>query len=691
LNKIFQNMETDLADNLIHRDLNWLSFNARVLQEAQDKENNPLFERMKFLAIYSSNLDEYFRVRVSQLRQMKRVEKSIRKKLALKPNKTVKQILALVKEQQEAFGKIYNEEILPELAENNIVLVPSEKFTNIQAQLANIWFVAHIKNELETKLIDPSKDKEIFLENQSLYLCVTFSDSKKLGFVKIPTDSNNRFVDLGKVSDTYHITFLDDIIRYEIDNIFNSSTVDGVYEIKLSRDAELYIDDELGGILAERIYKSLEQRQEGQPTRLLYDAAMPKPVAKRLRKLLNLGKIDMMPGGRYHNFNDFFKFPDLTNNPELHYTSKPFIKHRTLDKATDFFKAIAEKDQLVHFPFMSFNYVERFVEQAAEDAAVTQIKISLYRVADESVLTTALLKAIDNGKKVTIFIEAKARFDEENNITWGRKFEERGARVIYSYPRIKVHSKILMIIRQEQDKAVRYAYIGTGNFNGETSKIYCDHGIFTAHKKITKELGRVFRVLEGELIIPRNKHLLISPFTTRRIFEKLIHNEIEAAQAGEKAQITAKMNSLEDPDMIQLLYKASQAGVKIRLIVRGFTCLIPGVEGLSENIYMTSIVDRYLEHGRIYLFHNGGDEQMYIGSADWMTRNLDRRIEVLTPIYDSDLFAELKDILVLQLADNVKARIQDAEETNAYVKQKTGDKRIRSQYEIYDYLKLKNN
>lgn len=684
-------METDLADNLIHRDLNWLSFNARVLQEAQDKENNPLFERMKFLAIYSSNLDEYFRVRVSQLRQMKRVEKSIRKKLALKPNKTVKQILAIVKEQQEAFGKIYNEEILPELAENNIVLVPSEKFTNIQAQLANIWFIAHIKNELETKLIDPSKDKEIFLENQSLYLCVTFSDSKKLGFVKIPTDSNNRFVDLGKVSDTYHITFLDDIIRYEIDNIFNSSTVDGVYEIKLSRDAELYIDDELGGILAERIYKSLEQRQEGQPTRLLYDAAMPKPVAKRLRKLLNLGKIDMMPGGRYHNFNDFFKFPDLTNNPELHYTSKPFIKHRTLDKAKDFFKAIAEKDQLVHFPFMSFNYIERFVEQAAEDAAVTHIKISLYRVADESVLTTALLKAIDNGKKVTIFIEAKARFDEENNITWGRKFEERGARVIYSYPRIKVHSKILMIIRHEQDKAVRYAYIGTGNFNGETSKIYCDHGIFTAHKKITKELGRVFRVLEGELIIPRNKHLLISPFTTRRIFEKLIHNEIEAAQAGKKAQITAKMNSLEDPDMIQLLYKASQAGVKIRLIVRGFTCLIPGVEGLSENIYMTSIVDRYLEHGRIYLFHNGGDEQMYIGSADWMTRNLDRRIEVLTPIYDSDLFAELKDILVLQLADNVKARIQDAEETNAYVKQKTGDKRIRSQYEIYDYLKLKNN
>ena len=683
-------METDLADNIKHRDLNWLSFNARVLQEAQDKEYNPLYERMKFLAIYSSNLDEYFRVRVSQLRQMKRVEKSIRKKLALRPNKTVKEILAKVKEQQEEFGRIYNEEIIPELAENNIVLVPSEKYTNVQAQLANIWFIAHIKNGLETIIIDPPKEKEIFLENQVLYFCVTFTDTKKLGFVKIPTDTNARFIDLGKVKETHNITFLDDIIRYEINNIFNSETIEGVYEIKLSRDAELYIDDELDGILAERIYKSLEQRQEGQPTRLLYDASMPKPAAKRLRKLLKLGKIDMMPGGRYHNFNDFFKFPDPTENAALHYEDKPFIKHRELENSTDFFETIKKKDQLVHFPFMSFNYVEQLVEQASKDAAVTHIKISLYRVADESFLTSSLLKAIENGKKVTIFIEAKARFDEENNITWGRKFEEKGARVIYSYPRIKVHSKILMIIREEDEKSRRYAYIGTGNFNGETSKIYCDHGLFTAHKKITKELERVFRVLEGELIIPRNKHLLISPFTTRRALEKLIHNEIEAAQAGKKAQIIAKMNSLEDPDMIQLLYKASQAGVKIRMIVRGFTSLIPGVEGLSENIYMTSIVDRYLEHGRIYLFHNQGDEQMYIGSADWMTRNLDRRIEVLTPIYDEDLFSELKNILEIQLADTVKARIQDAEESNTYVERKDGEKVIRSQYAIYEYLKSKN-
>ncbi|PHR92248.1 MAG: polyphosphate kinase 1 [Leeuwenhoekiella sp.] len=682
-------METDQSRHLKHRDLNWLSFNERVLQEAEDREHNPLYERMKFLAIYSSNLDEYFRVRVSQLRQMKRIEKSIRKKLSLQPNKTVKKILARVKEQQERFGTIFKDQIIPDLAKNNIRLVSDNDFTSVHGDLADIWYTTHLKNTLETKLVVPSKGNSIFIENQTLYFCVTFEDDKQFGFVKIPTDSNSRFVDLGKHQGNYYITFIDDIIRYKVQSLFDH-TVKGVYEMKLSRDAELYIDDELDGILAERIYKSLEQRQEGQPTRLLYDSAMPKDEAKKLRKLLNLGKIDMMPGGRYHNFNDFFKFPDPTENPELHYAEKPFIPHKVLEKSKDYFKTIRAKDQLVHFPFMTFNYIERLVEQASTDPDVTHIKISLYRVADESVLTTALLQAIDNGKDVTIFIEAKARFDEENNISWGRKFEDKGGRVIYSYPRIKVHSKILMIIRNEDDKARRYAYIGTGNFNGETSKIYCDHGLFTAHPKITKEIHRVFRVLEGELIIPRNKHLLISPFTTRRIFEKLIQQEIDTALEGKPAAITAKMNSLEDPDIIALLYKASQAGVKIRLIVRGFTCLIPGVEGLSEHIEMTSIVDRYLEHGRIYLFHNGGDEQMYMGSADWMTRNLDRRIEVLTPIYDEDLFKELRAILLIQLQDNVKARVQDAEETNTYVTQKPGESAIRSQYAIYDFLKAKN-
>ena len=361
------------------------------------------------------------------------------------------------------------------------------------------------------------------------------------------------------------------------------------------------------------------------------------------------------------------------------------IEHKELH-GNNYFDVIKENDQLVHFPFMSFDYVQKFIDQSSTDEQVEEIKISLYRVADESALTDALLTALKNGKKVTVFVEAKARFDEENNIKWGRIFEEHGATVIYSYPRIKVHSKVLLIIRKEGDKKRKYAYIGTGNFNAKTSKIYCDHGLFTAHKKITKDLARVFKVLEGKLIIPRASHLLISPFTTRSTFEELIRNEMDAASQGKTAMITAKMNQLEDPGMINLLYKASEAGVKVRLIVRGFSSLVPQLKGISENIHITSIVDRFLEHGRIYKFHNGGEPLMFMGSADWMSRNLDRRIEVLTPIYNNEIFKELDEILNIQLSDNVKARIHTPEEDNPFVKT-IQDQPIRSQEVIYNYLK----
>ena len=499
-----------------------------------------------------------------------------------------------------------------------------------------------------------------------------------------------RFVSLADSNSEHNITYLDEIVRHELHTVFPKNKITGIFEIKLSRDAELYIDDIYEGVLAEKIYDSLKQRTDGQPTRLLYDASMPKEIQKKIRKLLKLGKIDMMPGGQYHNFKDFFSFPDPTENKKLHFEKLPALPHKTLEVSDDYFEAIKEKDQSLHFPFMSFAYVEKFVEQAATDENVTEINISLYRVADESHLTNSLLKALENGKKVTVFVEAKARFDEENNISWGRKFEEKGANVIYSFPKVKVHSKIMLICRKENDEIMRYAYIGTGNFNAETSKIYCDHAIFTANKNITKELHRLFKVLEGELIIPREKNLLISPFSTRQEFVKLIYNEIENAREGKKAKITAKMNSLEDEEMIELLYKASEAGVEIRLLIRGFTSLIPGVKGMSENIYITSVVDRFLEHGRIYLFENDGDEKMFYGSADWMSRNLDRRIEVISPILDQDIMAEFKDILEIQLSDNVKARIQDAEESNTYVTAEKGKKKIRSQYEIYNYLKQKH-
>ncbi|WP_324719143.1 polyphosphate kinase 1 [Salinimicrobium sp. HB62] len=671
-----------------HRDLNWLSFNERVLQEAQES-STPLYERLKFLAIFSMNLDEYFRVRVSQLRQMKRVEKSIRKKLALKPNKTVKEILKEVREQQDRFGRIYREQIIPELETAGIHLVHREDYNEDQEEFARRYF-KKIRKCINSKTVDFPEGSDLFLENNSLYYMVSFRDKSQFGIVNIPTDECGRFITFTSETKEQKITFLDDIVKVNIPKLFPEKDIEGIYQIKLSRDAELYIDDEIDGLLAEKIYDSLKQRTDGQPTRLLYDAEMPVEDQTILRKTLKLGKIDMMPGGKYHNFSDYFSFPDPTDNPELHYEELPPIKHAVLEYSDNYFEDIAKKDQSVHFPYMSFDYVERFLQQAANDDLVREIKISIYRIADESVVTSALLKALKNGKKVTVFIEAKARFDEKNNIDWGRKFEEEGAKVIYSYPKIKVHSKILLVSREENGEMKDYAYIGTGNFNSKTSKIYCDHAIFTAHEKITSELSRVFLVLEGELIIPRAKRLLISPFSTRKVFTDMIHREIKNAKLGKKVQIQAKMNSLEDKEIIDLLYDASEAGVKIRLLVRGFTCLVPGVENLSSNIYMTSIVDRFLEHGRMYIFENDGNEELYFGSADWMTRNLDRRIEVIAPVYDEDIAREFKDILDIQFRDNVKARIQDPTETNNFVEAKPGEQRIRSQYEIYNYLKEKH-
>ena len=671
-----------------HRDLNWLSFNERVLQEAEDK-SNPLYERIKFLAIFSSNLDEYFRVRVSQLRQIKRVEKSIRKKLALKPTKLVKEILAKIKVQQQRFGEIYRNQIIPELEENGIFLIKRDEFTAEHLAFARNFYKG-IAQHVKPSLVDWKEGQDLFLENNQIYFLVTFKNENKFGLLNIPVEQSGRFIEFNLNKEKHEISFLDDIIKTQIPNLFPDHEIEGVYEIKLSRDAELYIDDEIGGILAEKIYESLNQRTDGQPTRLLYDATMPEEVQKTLRQLLDIGKIDMMPGGQYHNFNDFFSFPDPTENPALHAEKLVPVKHRILENAEDYFEEISKRDISLHFPYMSFSYIDRFLKQAATDEKVEYIKISIYRTADESELTSALLTALENGKKVTVFIEAKARFDEKNNIDWGRKFEEAGARVIYSFPKIKVHSKILLVARRENGKPKKYAYIGTGNFNSQTSKIYCDHGIFTAHDKLADELSRVFGVLEGDMIIPREKHLLISPFSTRKAFSDMINRETENALQGKKASFTAKMNSLEDPELVELLYKASNAGVRIRLLVRGFTCLIPGVKGMSENIYMTSILDQFLEHGRIYIFENGGEEEMFFGSADFMTRNMDRRIEVLAPVYDPDIAQEFRDILDLQLKDNVKARIQDAEETNTYVSRSSGERAIRSQVEIYQYLKQKH-
>ncbi|UOB17451.1 polyphosphate kinase 1 [Abyssalbus ytuae] len=668
-----------------HRDLTWLKFNERVLQEAADI-TNPLYERIKFLAIFSSNLDEYFRVRISNLRQIKKVDKSIRKRLKFRPNKILKKIYTIVDAQQEKFGQIFRNEIIPELKENGIEIISQENLTTEHTLFIEDFYNHQLKNTITTVQVENTEKP--FLENNKIYFAV-FINEEISCFVSVPTDKISRFIKLPSSSGSYHYIFLDDIIKYKISDLLSIGEKIEAFPIKISRDAELYFEDTLDVETAELIKNSLNQRNTGQPTRLLFDKSMKKSYRRRLRQLLGLGKIDMFKGGKYHNFSDFMDFPDPLNNKNLHFKSMPPLNHPQLNEAENYFDLITEKDRIIHYPYYSFQALLDFVKQAVNDKQVKAIKITFYRIAHDSALSKLLLQAIDTGKKVVIFVEAKARFDEMNNLQWGEKFEEKGATVIYSSPNIKVHSKIMLVQREEDNKLVNYGYISTGNFNSKTAKVYVDHAIFTVNQKITGELAQIFDLLEKKIIMPKSKHLFISPYTTRREFSLLIENEIENAKKGVFAAITAKMNSLEDEHIIKKLYEASQAGVKINLIVRGICNLVPGVKGLSDNIKIISIVDRFLEHGRIYLFENGGDKKMYIGSADWMQRNLDRRIEVLIPIYDTDVFEELNHILELQLKDNVKARIIDADESNHYISADNSQNETRSQYEIYKYLKTK--
>lgn len=671
---------------LKNRDINWLFFNERVLQEAADS-STPLLERLKFLAIFSSNLDEYFKVRISQLRQLKNVDKSLRKRLMTKTNKTLKTILDIIDKQQKRFGETIKQTLL-ELEKEGVFIKAPEDLS--QAQISYLHELFNNTIKAHCNIINISDQTEV--QDSTIYLIVQLT-SENFKTVEIPVDECGRFIALK--GEKHQFIFLDDVVKLFVQQLFPENTILASYTIKMSRDAELYLDDDFtDSDLVDKIYQSLGQRDSGQPTRLLYERDMPYTLVKAIQSTLDLADLDMVVGGKHHNLSDFFGFPEISGKDQLYFEEKPALPHPSLSNSKNLFETIALKDQLVHFPYQKFDVVEKFIMQAALDKKVTTIKMSLYRIAKTSVLTDAILKALENGKKVVLFVEAKARFDEENNILWGRTFQEKGAEVIFSVPNIKVHSKIALIERFGEDGIERFAYIGTGNFNAKTAKIYCDHGLFTAHKKITSDLAQVFDVLERKLIIPKLKRLLVSPFTTRSTFMQLIQNEMMFAKAGKKARIVAKMNSLEDAHMISALYRASEVGVEVRLIVRGFCCLVPRDTNLLPNekpIKITSIVDRYLEHGRIYLFENGGEQKMFMGSADWMTRNLDRRIEVLTPILDKDIFDELNAILSIQLKDNAKARILDAENSNLGIQTSKQTTKIRSQYAIYEYLKNKLN
>ncbi len=681
----------------IHRDISWLDFNYRVLQEAMDP-SVPLFERIKFMAIYSNNLDEFFRVRVANNRNLFRIGKKTRKRLAFDPKGILKRVVRIVNRQQLEFNKIFEEQIFPDLRDHGIYLLDQNELSDIQLQFIDDYFKEHLLPFVQPVLLIENKVRP-FLNNGALYLAVQLEDKSgevedentfdEYAIVKIPSDHMPRFIRLPSVGKRYDLIMLDDVVRHSIEKyLFPGFNILGSYSIKLTRDAELYIDDEYSGDLVEKIKNSLSKRNVGPASRFVYDRSMPPEMLKFLMGLLDLENFDLLEEGRYHNNFDFFSFPDFGMD-QLKNISLPPLPYPGLEDVDSIFEAISERDHLNHPPYHSYESVIRFFEDAAHDPNVTHIKVIQYRVAKKSRIMDALIKAVRNGKQVTVFIEVKARFDEETNLRWGDTLQKAGISVHYSFPGLKVHSKMALVRRMENGSAKLYSYVSTGNFHEDTVKIYSDIGLFTAHSGITSEAARLFGYLET-VKLPEEpfEHLLVGQFNLRTELVNLVRQEIENAKSGKEARIILKMNSLQDPAMIDWLYQASQAGVKIDLIVRGLCSLVPGVPGISENITAVSIVDRFLEHSRIFVFHNGGEERIFLSSADWMVRNLSYRIETIVPVYDEHIRAELMDLLAIQLSDNVKARLIHRNQTNEY-RRGTSDLNIRTQYETYFYYKRK--
>lgn len=686
-------MEDEAQYTLENREISWLTFNGRVLQEAEDP-SVPLFERLKFLAIYSSNLDEFFRVRVASLRSLLRLKKKSLAKLDFHPARLLKKIHRIVNAQQTRFGQIFQHQILPELEAEGIRLVDESALTEEQAAFAQTYFENEVAGLLGASILK-ANTKAPFLRNRELYLVTELwpdddtSDFIALehtyGLLTIPCPPLPRFVELPSGQGRHAMIFLDDLIRLNLAKVYPGYELGATYAVKLSRDADLYLEDEFEGDLVEKIKKALGKRETGLPTRFLYDYNASYAVIAFLQGYFNLEVEDIVAGGRYHNFSDFFGFPTFDRN-DLTNTPLPPLPHPTLEGEPDLFAAIRARDHLIHVPYQKFDYVIRFLEDAAVDPDVESIWMTLYRVAKDSAVARALIQAAEAGKQVTAFVEVKARFDEAPNIEWAERMEQAGVEVLYSMPKLKVHSKLAMVARREEGKERLYAYLGTGNFNEKTARIYTDLGLLTANKRLTKELKRVFAFLLEREGKPSFKHLLVAPFTMRKRFNALVDHEVEQAQAGNEAWMVLKMNSLEDDKMIRRLYEASNAGVKIQLIVRGICCLVPGIPGQSENIDVISIVDRFLEHWRGYVFCHSGDPQFYLASADWMRRNLSRRVEVGFPIYDTTLQQQIRTLLDVQLTDNQKARHIDNELRNRYVISKNGQA-IRAQTATYTYFK----
>ncbi|MCX6320726.1 MAG: polyphosphate kinase 1 [Bacteroidia bacterium] len=680
-----------MSKTYIPKEISWLSFNERVLQEAENKEV-PLIERFKFLGIYSNNLDEYFRVRVATLKRLSQFGARSKTILGYSTKATLKKIHEIVLSQNSKFEKIYSG-LIQELDKHKIHIINEKQLNPDQTDFVQKYFHKEVRTKLMPFLIE--KDSELpNLTDDAIYLAIYLvkkeTQKKRFALLEIPTHVLPRFIVLPEKGDDKYVMFIDDIIRYGLKEIFFIFDFDefSAYTIKLTKDAELEIVDDISESYIDKLSHSLQQRKWGTPVRFIYDRKMPDDLLKILTKKLNFGPDDVIiPADRYHNFKDFMNFPNL-GRKKFYYEPLVPILHRDIQAGKSILSAIKKKDIMLFFPYHPFDHFIDLLREASIDPYVTSIQITLYRLARNSSVINALLNAVRNGKNVTTVVELQARFDEEANILWGNKLMEEGVKVIYGVPGLKVHSKLCLVTRVKNEVTQRYAAIGTGNFNEDTARTYTDHLLLTTNKKITNEVFKAFNFFNINYKKDNFYHLVLSPFFLRNKITLLIENEIKNAMAGKKAFIYLKMNNLTDSEIINHLYEASKAGVTIRLIIRGMISLIPELKDISENIKAIGIVDRFLEHTRFMIFCNGGNEECFISSADLMTRNIEHRIEVTCPVFDKSIKNVMKEIFEIQWSDNVKARKLDATLSNEFVK--PGKKPIHSQIEVHNYIKRVN-
>jgi len=683
-----------MKNNYIPRDISWLSFNARVLQEAND-QSVTLKDRIRFLGIFSNNLDEFFRVRVATLKRM--VELNDKKKstnidMLESPQVILDEIQRVVLKQQSEFARIWNN-INKELIKRKILIINERKLNAIQKEFVRDYFDNVVRPYIIPLMIENLPDLP-YLRDKSLYLAIVMRNKQnayheKFSLIEIPSKSVGRFIILPSSPGTKSIILLEDIIKFNLPVIFSHFKFNqfDAHVFKITKDAEIDLDQEVGINFVEKISKGIKNRRKGKPVRFVYDKDMNAELLDFLIQKLHLTrKSSIIPGGHIHNFRHFMDFPDVL--VEKQDRPKSFT-HPAFKKNNQVSEVVLQRDILLHFPYHSFDPVIDMLREAAMDDDVISIKITAYRLASNSKVINALINAARNGKKVTVFLELKARFDEEANLEWKTAMEEEGVKVLVGIPNVKVHAKICIIQKRIDNKLVQYGFISTGNLNEKTARIYSDHCLLTASKPLLMEVNKVFTYLEtwqmGDKPIGKTRNLLISPINMRNTIIQLINNEIKFSKLGKPAKIIVKLNSLSDQLLIDHLYKALKAGVEVHLIIRGILTLKKDAEKLNAKLNAISIVDQYLEHARVMIFHNKGNEKVFISSADWMVRNLDHRIEVAAPILDAHLKKELIDIINIQLKDNNKARILDENLNNNYVPS-ARRKIYKSQVETYHYL-----